>query len=85
MKLRVKIQNRTYEVEVGDLLSRPIKATIDGQVFEVWPEEAASQPGAALPAAPGPAMPAPWQRPCRRPFPVVQCWHLFPASLFRLM
>jgi biotin carboxyl carrier protein len=44
MKLRVKIQNRTYEVEVGDLLARPIKATIDGQVFEVWPEEAANQP-----------------------------------------
>jgi glutaconyl-CoA/methylmalonyl-CoA decarboxylase subunit gamma len=59
MKLRVKIQNRTYEVEVGDLLSRPIKATIDGQVFEVWPEEAASQPAAVLPAAPAPAMPAP--------------------------
>jgi glutaconyl-CoA/methylmalonyl-CoA decarboxylase subunit gamma len=59
MKLRVKIQNRTYEVEVGDLLSRPIQATIDGQVFEVWPEEAASQPGAALPAAPGPSIPAP--------------------------
>jgi biotin carboxyl carrier protein len=39
MKLRVKIQNRTYEVEVGDLLARPIQATIDGQVFEVWPEE----------------------------------------------
>jgi glutaconyl-CoA/methylmalonyl-CoA decarboxylase subunit gamma len=43
MKLRVKIQNRTYEVEVGDLHARPIKATIDGQVFDVWPEEAASQ------------------------------------------
>jgi glutaconyl-CoA/methylmalonyl-CoA decarboxylase subunit gamma len=43
MKLRVKIQNRTYEVEVGDLLARPIQATINGQVFEVWPEEAASQ------------------------------------------
>jgi glutaconyl-CoA/methylmalonyl-CoA decarboxylase subunit gamma len=42
IKLRVKIQNRTYEVEVGDLLARPIQATIDGQVFEVWPEEAAT-------------------------------------------
>jgi hypothetical protein len=32
MKLRVKIENRTYEVEVGDLLARPIQATIDGSV-----------------------------------------------------
>jgi glutaconyl-CoA/methylmalonyl-CoA decarboxylase subunit gamma len=59
MKLRVKIQNRTYEVEVGDLLARPIKATIDGEVFEVWPEDAASQPGESLTASPAPAIPAP--------------------------
>jgi glutaconyl-CoA/methylmalonyl-CoA decarboxylase subunit gamma len=59
MKLRVKIQNRTYEVEVGDLLARPIKATIDGQVFEVWPEEAASQPAETQSPGAAPAMPAP--------------------------
>jgi glutaconyl-CoA/methylmalonyl-CoA decarboxylase subunit gamma len=59
MKLRVKIQNRTYEVEVGDLLARPIQATIDGQVFEVWPEEAASQAVEAPAYDTATALPAP--------------------------
>ncbi|HSV86770.1 MAG TPA: biotin/lipoyl-containing protein [Levilinea sp.] len=51
MKLRVKIANQTYEVEVGDILSRPIKATVDGEVYEVWPEEVASQVIEAAPAS----------------------------------
>jgi glutaconyl-CoA/methylmalonyl-CoA decarboxylase subunit gamma len=58
MKLRVKIENRTYEVEVGDLLARPIQATIDGEVFEVWPEEAASQPGEPVSTIPAGSLPA---------------------------
>ena len=40
MKLRVKIDDQTFEVEVGDLSSRPVLATMDGETFEVWPEEA---------------------------------------------
>ena len=39
MKMRVQIDSQTYEVEVGDLNTRPILATIDGETFEVWPEE----------------------------------------------
>ena len=46
MKIRVKINDQTYEVEVGDLQARPIKAVVDGETFEVWPAES------ALPAAP---------------------------------
>jgi glutaconyl-CoA/methylmalonyl-CoA decarboxylase subunit gamma len=42
MKLRVKIEDQTYEVEVGDLSARPILASVDGETFEVWPEEAQS-------------------------------------------
>jgi glutaconyl-CoA/methylmalonyl-CoA decarboxylase subunit gamma len=48
MKLLVKIDDQSYEVEVGDLNVRPVLATIDGEVFEVWPEEAQ----AAAPALP---------------------------------
>jgi biotin carboxyl carrier protein len=49
MKLRVKIDDQTFEVEVGDLSARPILATLEGETFEVWPEEPAA---AKTPAAP---------------------------------
>ena len=39
MKIHVKIQNKTYEVKIGDIHARPIQATVDGETFEVWPEE----------------------------------------------
>jgi len=39
MKIHVKIQNKTYEVRIGDIHARPIQATVDGDSFEVWPEE----------------------------------------------
>lgn len=57
MKLTVKLNDVTYDVEVGDLDSRPILATIDGETFEVMPEEIAA-PAAAVPSVPAPA-PAP--------------------------
>src|SRR5574340_1672838 len=57
MKLTVKINDVSYEVEVGDLDSRPILATIEGETFEILPEEiaAAAPIIAAAPAAPAPA------------------------------
>ena len=39
MKIHVKIQNKTYEVEIGDIHARPIQANVDGETCEVWPEE----------------------------------------------
>jgi biotin carboxyl carrier protein len=39
MKYTVRIGGRTFAVEIGDLQARPIKATIDGETFEVWPEQ----------------------------------------------
>ncbi len=39
MKLIVKVENQSFEVEVGDIHARPIVATIDGEPFEVWPED----------------------------------------------
>lgn len=42
MKIRVTIDAETYEVEVGDMNARPIHATIEGETFQVWPEEAAA-------------------------------------------
>jgi biotin carboxyl carrier protein len=45
MKVRLKIDGRWFEVEVGDLGARPILAEVEGRRFEVWPE---SRPGPAL-------------------------------------
>jgi biotin carboxyl carrier protein len=39
MRIHVKVQDKTFDVKIGDLLSRPIQAEVDGEVFEVWPEE----------------------------------------------
>ena len=58
MNLKVKINDVTYDVEVGDLDSRPILATIGGETFEVFPEEIAAPVAAAVATAPT-AAPAP--------------------------
>lgn len=39
MKLNVRVEGRTFEVEVVDLSTRPIVALVDGDAFEIWPEE----------------------------------------------
>jgi biotin carboxyl carrier protein len=54
MKIRVQINNQNYVVEVGDLQDRPISAIVDGEVFEVWPDEGRAS-AAAAPVAPAPA------------------------------
>lgn len=38
MKYKVKIRDRIFEVEVGDIQQRPIIAIVEGESFEVWPE-----------------------------------------------
>ena len=64
MKMRVKIEQEEYEVDIQNLNSRPIMATVDGQVFEVWPEDGAlpepvkTAPVQKAEAAPAPATPA---------------------------
>jgi glutaconyl-CoA/methylmalonyl-CoA decarboxylase subunit gamma len=38
VKLKVKVDDRYYDVEIDDLKSRPILVSVDGDAFEVWPE-----------------------------------------------
>ena len=38
MKYKVRISDRSYEVEIEDIHTRPIIAHVDGQKFEVQPE-----------------------------------------------
>jgi biotin carboxyl carrier protein len=49
MNVTVKIGERTFVVEVGDLRARPVVTTIDGEQFEVWPEGEPSNHRAPLP------------------------------------
>jgi len=56
MKIQVVIDNQSYTVEVDDLHSRPVIATVQGERFEVWPEDANA--GGAAPAT-GPAVSVP--------------------------
>jgi len=39
MKLKVVIDNQTYEVNVEDINKRPIIAVVEGERYEVWAEE----------------------------------------------
>jgi len=39
MKIHVKIQDKIFEIKIGDIQARPIQAEVDGEIFEVWPEE----------------------------------------------
>ena len=60
MKIRVKIDEQTYDVEVGDLNARPILATLEGETFEVWPaEESAELSPAAVEPGCEPTLAAP--------------------------
>ena len=39
MKVNLTIEGKQYQVTLKDLTTRPIIAEVDGQTYEVWPEE----------------------------------------------
>lgn len=43
MKIRVTIENQVFEVEINNLHTQPILATVDGQTYEVWTEKKSSE------------------------------------------
>lgn len=51
MKIKVRVDNQDFEVEVGDLDTNPIVAVVEGERFEVWAEEAPTPTAAPAPAA----------------------------------
>ncbi len=38
MKFTVRIDDQSFEVEIGNINERPIVAVVDGRPYEVWPE-----------------------------------------------
>lgn len=63
--VKVKLDDRWYTVEVGDLTERPIRAVVDGHVVEVDVSDPIEE--ATTPAQPAPRSPA--LRPSRPPTP----------------
>ncbi len=49
MKYTVKLEGRSFSVEVGDLVGRPIHVLVDGEPFEVWPESPTAEAAEAAP------------------------------------
>lgn len=71
MKIKVRVDNQDYEVEVGDLDVNPIVAIVEGERFEVWSEETpVSVPAPASSPAPAPASATPAPAPARAHAPV---------------
>ncbi|MGC9335251.1 MAG: biotin/lipoyl-containing protein [Anaerolineae bacterium] len=71
MKYKVKVGDRTFEVEVSDIDARPIVALVEGERFEVWPETETAVPSPAPEGAPSIGIAAPARtsaapRPTRR-------------------
>lgn len=58
MKVTVKIDGQTYDVEIKDINKRPIVAMVDGETFEIHPETELA--GASIPTSlPAGTTPAP--------------------------
>lgn len=57
MKLKVMIDNRSFDVEVGDLSRQPVLVRVDGLAVEVW--TSAGEEIAAVRPAPAPPAPLP--------------------------
>lgn len=67
MKTTVKIDNQSFEVEIGDLNARPVLAVVDGETFEVWPEETRAAAPAAETPKPAASAPRPAATPAAAP------------------
>lgn len=58
MKMKIAIEGRSMDVQIGSLDSKPVVVMVDGERFEVWPEdEKPAAPAAAPVSAPAPVSP----------------------------
>ena len=48
MKMKLSVEGRAFEVQVGDLTAEPVIVLVEGERFEVWPDEDASPVAAAV-------------------------------------
>ena len=54
MKMKLSVEGKSFDVQVGDLSAKPVIVLVDGERLEVWPEEepTAATSSATLPIAP---------------------------------
>jgi len=52
MKMKLSVEGKTFEVQVGDVTAKPVIVMVDGERLEVWPEEEKPVPAPAPVAAP---------------------------------
>ena len=58
MKVNLIIEGKQYQVTLKDLNARPIMAEVDGQTYEVWPEDEQTPLPAVKSSTPTPVAPA---------------------------
>jgi biotin carboxyl carrier protein len=68
MNIRVTLAGKTFDVEVADLNARPIVAVVEGERFEVWPEEGLPAEGSPV-EGPSPVAARPGPQPANPPTP----------------
>jgi len=51
MKYWIKIQGKSYDVELSSLQDQPIIAKVDGEIYEVWVESGESKSALNLPTS----------------------------------
>jgi biotin carboxyl carrier protein len=69
MKVRVRIEDRTYVVEIEDPQAAPVVAIVDGHRYELWPEDGLRLPETGT--ASGTAQAFSTEREVRAPLPGV--------------
>ncbi len=60
-KYQIRVADQEYHVEIADLAARPVRVNVEGEWFEVWPEEhpPSPRPADAQPAQESPSRPVP--------------------------
>jgi biotin carboxyl carrier protein len=49
--VRVRVDDQEFVVDVGDLRARPVVAEIEGERFEIWPNDHLAAPAGQAPVA----------------------------------
>lgn len=52
MKMKLSVEGKTFEVQLGDLNAKPVIVMVDGDRLEVWPEDAPAPVAAPVVAPP---------------------------------
>jgi biotin carboxyl carrier protein len=72
MKMKVMIDTQAYQVEIEDIHARPVIAVVEGERYEVWPEDESEKKSLTAAGAPEISVPEAQQAPKMGAGPGVQ-------------